>query len=197
MTAEIGRSRYLEMEEVKRLKDSAELQSIKDLRTGHAAGPLEWMVVDTALSTGLRVAEIASVLIKDIDFKRGFIRVERRKRKKRIVDELAVSPEFITHLEEYISGRKSGLLLIGKRGPLTRRGVQQAWQRAVKRAGLPVEYSIHSARHTVAVHLLKRTRNLRQVQKQLGHASPTTTANMYADVSFEDMRSGMTGLYDG
>ena len=48
---------------------------------------------------------------------------------------------------------------------------------------------------TVAVHLLKKTGNLRQVQKQLGHASPATTANMYADVTFDDMREGIAGLY--
>jgi len=34
-----------------------------------------------------------------------------------------------------------------------------------------------------------------EVQKQLGHASPATTANMYADISFEDMQNGVTGLY--
>ena len=56
--------------------------------------------------------------------------------------------------------------------------------------------SIHSARHSLAVHLLKKTSNLRHVQKQLGHASPATTANMYADISFEDMQNGVAGLYD-
>ena len=55
--------------------------------------------------------------------------------------------------------------------------------------------SIHSARHTVAVHLLRKTSNLRMVQKQLGHASPATTANLYADVRFEDMQEGLSGLY--
>ncbi len=55
--------------------------------------------------------------------------------------------------------------------------------------------SIHCARHTLAVYLLKKTSNLRLVQKQLGHASPVTTANMYADVSFEDMQEGVTGVY--
>lgn len=54
----------------------------------------------------------------------------------------------------------------------------------MEKAGLPKELSIHSARHTIAVHLLKKTGNLRQVQKQLGRASPATTANMYADISF-------------
>ncbi len=48
----------------------------------------------------------------------------------------------------------------------------------------------------MAVHLLKETKNLRQVQKQLGHSSPTTTANMYADVSFSDMGAGVDRLYE-
>ena len=56
---------------------------------------------------------------------------------------------------------------------------------------------IHIARHTMAVHLLRRSGNLRMVQKQLGHSNPTTTANMYTDVSFEDMRAVVDGLYDG
>ncbi len=58
-------------------------------------------------------------------------------------------------------------------------------------SGLPEEYSIHCARHTLAVHLLKKTGNLRQVQKQLGHTSLVTTANMYADVSDEDIRPSL------
>jgi len=49
--------------------------------------------------------------------------------------------------------------------------------------------------NTIAVQLLKKTGNLRQVQKQLGHASPATTANMYADITFEDMQNGLNGLY--
>lgn len=69
------------------------------------------------------------------------------------------------------------------------------WKAAIKRAGLPAELSIHSARHTLAVHLLKKTGNLRQVQKQLGHSSPTIAAAMYADVTFEDMQDGLSGLY--
>ena len=64
------------------------------------------------------------------------------------------------------------------------------------RAHLPAELSIHAARHSLAVFLLKKTGNLRLVQKQLGHSSPVTTATMYADVPFDDMQSGLSGLYD-
>lgn len=195
MAAEIGRSKYMEIDEVKQLRTATELRAMKDSRSGRVQGPLSWMVVDMALSTGLRVAELANIDVKDVDFKRGFVRVTRCKRKKPVFDELALSPELLKHLKEYIASRRKGLLFIGKRGPLTRRGIQQIWKVAVTDAGLQ-DYSIHSARHTMAVHLLKRTGNLRQVQKQLGHASPTTTANMYADVTFEDMQNGVAGLYD-
>ena len=48
----------------------------------------------------------------------------------------------------------------------------------------------------MAIHLLRKTGNLRMVQKQLGHCNPPTTANIYADVTFEDMRDGVDGLYN-
>ena len=191
----IDREKYMDAGEVKQFRTVTEAKAIVDLRKGRISGPLAWMVVDLALATGLRVSELAAIQIKDIDLKRGFVKVRRRKRKKKIVDSLAISPELIKHLKEYIDDRTTGKLFVGERGNLTRYGLQQIWKSAVKRAGLPKELSIHSARHTMAVHLLKKTGNLRQVQKQLGHASPATTANMYADISFEDMQNGVTNLY--
>ena len=191
----IDRTKYMSAEEVKQLRTVTEAKAIVDLRKGRITGPLAWMVIDLALATGLRVSELTAIQIKDIDLKRGFIKVQRKKRKKKIVDSLAISPELIKHLKEYIEDRTSGKLFIGERGDLTKYGLQQIWKSSIKRAGLPKELSIHSARHSMAVHLLKKTGNLRQVQKQLGHASPANTANMYADISFEDMQNGVTGLY--
>ena len=191
----IDRTKYMSADEVKQLMTVTEARAIVDLRKGRISGILAWMVIDLALATGLRVSELTAIQIKDIDLKRGFIKVQRKKRKKKVVDSLAISPELIKHLKEYIEDRTTGKLFVGERGDLTRYGLQQIWKIAIKRASLPKELSIHSARHSMAVHLLKKTGNLRQVQKQLGHASPATTANMYADISFEDMQNGVTGLY--
>lgn len=191
----IDRTKYMDADEVKQLQTVCEAKAIVDLRKGRITGPLAWIVVDVALSTGLRVSELAAIQVKDIDLKRGLIRIQRRKRKKKVVDSLAISPELVKHIKDHLADRTTGNLFVGERGNLTRFGLQQIWKAAVKRAGLPKELSIHSARHSMAVHLLKKTGNLRQVQKQLGHASPATTANMYADISFEDMQNGVTGLY--
>ena len=191
----IDRDKYMSIDEVKQLRTVTEARAIVDLRKGRIAGILAWMVIDLALQTGLRVSELTAIQIKDIDLKRGFVKVKRLKRKKKVIDSLAISPELIKHLKDYIEDRTTGKLFVGERGDLTKYGLQQIWKSAIKRAGLPKELSIHSARHSMAVHLLKKTGNLRQVQKQLGHASPATTANMYADISFEDMQDGVTNLY--
>ncbi len=200
----IDRKKYMNMEEVRQLRTVTEAKAIVDLKAGRIGGPLAWMVIDLALSTGLRVSEIAALKIKDIDLKRGSISVVRRKRKKHKKETLAISKELNGHLKKFIewkkvvgqSARPASALFKGGRGDLTAQGLQRIWKAAVKRAGLPKEITIHCARHTIAVHLLKKTGNLRQVQKQLGHSSPATTANMYADISFEDMQNGLNGLYE-
>ena len=192
----IDRSKYMSKEEVRQFRTVTEAKAIVDLRAGRVTGPLAWAVVDVALSTGLRVSEMASLKVKDIDLQRGCLTVVRLKRKKKTRESLAIGNGIAKHLKEFIGDRKSGPLFAGSRGPLTAQGLQCIWREAIKRAGLPKELSIHSARHTIAVYLLKKTGNLRFVQKQLGHASPATTANMYADISFEDMKNGVNGLYD-
>lgn len=193
----IDRNKYMDMEETKTLRMVSGARAIMDLRAGRVRGVIAWMLVDLALSTGLRVNEIAALKLKDVDIKRGRLSVVRLKRKKKTRESLALGKDIAQHLKDYIAwtDRKKGPLFLGSRGPLTAQGLQRIWKRSVELAGLPKELSIHSARHTIAVHLLRKTGNLRQVQKQLGHASPATTANMYADISFEDMQNGVTGLY--
>lgn len=209
----IERTKYLSVDEVRQLRTVVEARCIVDLKAGRVNGVLSWMAVDFALGTGLRVNEIAKISVEDIDLKRGFVTVLRSKKRHAVKPEpLALGKELADHLRDFLTWRAcriadmnetfrkdlaatKGPLFVGCRGPLTAQGLQRIWKAAIRRAGLPAELSIHSARHTMAVALLKRTGNLRQVQKQLGHSSPATTANMYADVSFEDMQQGVTGLY--
>jgi len=195
----IDRAKYMDTDEVKQLRTVTEAKAIVDLKAGRVGGVRAWMLIDLALSSGLRVSEMAALKIKDVDLKRSCLSVTRLKRKKKVKESLALGKDLAQHLKDYIAwtDRKSGALFVGSRGTLTAQGLQRIWKRSIKLAGLPKELSIHSARHTIAVHLLRKTSNLRQVQKQLGHASPATTANMYADISFEDMQNGVTGLYEG
>jgi len=199
----IDRKKYMDAREVRQLRTFAEHRALKDLQAGRVMGVVSWAVVDTALGTGLRVSELAALKVGDFDPRRGALTVVRLKRKKRTRETLALGRELVQHLADFIAWKsdadqptgRADALFVGKRGPLTAQGLAQLWKSSIKRAGLPRELSIHSARHTMAVHLLRKTKNLRQVQRQLGHASPATTANLYAAVPFEDMQAGVNGLY--
>lgn len=191
----MDRRKYLSELEVKLLRQSTANWASADLLAGRLTGPHVWMVVDLALRTGLRVSEMTAIRIEDIDLKRKFITVTRRKKKTKVTESLPISDGLTKHLKDYINGRTKGPLFIGQRGPLTKSGMQQVWKSAIRRANLPKEYSIHCARHTLATILLKESGNLRKVQKRLGHTSPVTTANMYADVTDDDMMESLNNLY--
>ena len=199
----VDRTKYLDAGEVKRLREFTETWALADLAAGRRGGVVAWAVVDTALKTGLRVGELALLRCGDVDYRRSALRVVRLKRRKRVRETLAIDSGLRKHVWDFLTWKKAlgeetvlaAPLFVGKRGPFTASGLQKVWKAAVRRAGLPSELSIHCARHTIATHLLRKTGNLRQVQKQLGHSSPTVTANMYADVSFADMKEGVEGLY--
>ena len=195
----IDRKKYMDKAEIQQLRRATEAAAYLDLQKGRVKNVVAWMLVDLALSTGLRVSEIANLKITDVDLRRGALKVIRSKKKHKKVETLPIGKDLSKHLKEYMdwTGRTKGALFESQRSAsMTIAGLQQVWKSAVKRAGLPGELSIHSARHTTAVMLLKKTSNLRMVQKQLGHSSPQTTANMYADVSFEDMQASVNGLFD-
>jgi len=201
----IDRSKYMDLREAAQLRTVSQARAIVDMAAGRMGGVVEWAVVDTAMQTGLRVSELAALKVGQVDLKRGCLAVTRRKRKKPLRETMAIGGELQAHLKQFIEwkglvGQSTGAraaLFVGRRGSMTVRGLQQLFKAALKRAGLPAMLSIHSARHTMAVHMLKRTGNLRAVQKALGHSSPAVTANFYADISFEDMQEAMTGLYAG
>lgn len=201
----IDRTKYLDAGEAQRLRTTTEAWAITDLERGARQGVVAWALVDTVMLTGLRVNELTLLRIVDLRASRSSLRVHRTKRRKKILETLAIPPELVKHIRQFIAWKKTAgestdpgaALFCGKRGPMTVSGMQKLWKVAVKRAGLPPELSIHSARHTLAVHLLAKTKNLKQVQQQLGHSSPVVTANMYAHVQFDEMRDGTTGLYSG
>lgn len=77
----------------------------------------------------------------------------------------------------------------GQRYPITYYGLGTHKRRAWKRAGVTAR--IHDMRHTTGMRTLRRTGNLKLVQKLLGHTDIATTARFYTDATLEDLREGM------
>lgn len=187
----ITKDKFFDREEriklMKTCRDKAEL----DLLKGRTTWPKRYMLVDIALFTGLRVSEIASLKMEDLSLKTKdpFLIVRNGKRGKK--RDVYLSNRLTRQLKKYIDYKKKTLnesiddeayLFPGRNGEKTSVfTLMMSFKRAIREAGLPEHYSIHSARYTYATYLLHNTQDLRYVQKQLGHSNINTTA-LYADV---------------
>jgi site-specific recombinase XerD len=134
-------------------------------------------------SSGLRVGEVASLKLEDIDTGRMMIHVKKAKGKKDRYTLL--SNTAMTILEKYISQERPLHWLFpgGDEGKhLTTRSIQKIFKKAVNIAGIQKNVTVHSLRHSFATHLLESGTDLRYIQELLGHSSSKTT-EIYTHVS--------------
>jgi integrase/recombinase XerD len=138
-----------------------------------------------AYSAGLRVSEIAGLLVSDVDSGRGLILVRRGKGRKDRYTILANRTKRL--LDVYIRLYKPREWLFeGKDGRhLTIRTIQEVFYRAKERAEVDKDVSIHSLRHSFATHLLEDGTDIRYIQELLGHSNAKTT-QIYTHVAKRD-----------
>ncbi len=142
------------------------------------------LMVRLAYGSGLRVSELVSLRVRDLDFERNLIEVRGGKGGK---DRLTILPK---KLKEELRGRVEGregrdwVFESQRGGKLTSRTAQKVFKRAVKRAGIKKAATFHSLRHSFATHLMEDGVNLRVVQELLGHAKITTT-QQYTQVKWK------------
>jgi integrase/recombinase XerD len=128
-----------------------------------------------AYAAGLRVSELVSIKVRDIDSKRMTIHIRQGKGKKdRIVP---LSKLLLEVLREYYPVYKpKEYLFEGENGgPYGTRSAQMVLAAAKAKAGVHKKGSIHSLRHSYATHLLEKGTDLRFIQELLGHSSIVTT----------------------
>jgi integrase len=205
MVWQITRDKFFSREERNRLVKATEEKAIVDLQKGRSTWVRRWMLVDLALFSGLRVSEMANLKIGDLQLNRSEKLLYVRNGKGGKSGHVTIDSALAKHLREYIAWKKitgesvdaeAPLLSGSKEGrPYTTMGLQKQFKEAIGNAGLPSHYSIHCCRHTFATYLLAGTKNLRLVQKQLRHSSPSVTA-VYADVTPEDMSNAMEKIRD-
>ena len=102
MTTGIDRMKYMDDDEVRRLRTVSEARAILDLKAGRVGGVVGWMIVDLALQTGLRVSELVRLTVGDFDPKRKALRVWRHKRRKPVQETIAVGKALADHLSTFI-----------------------------------------------------------------------------------------------
>lgn len=135
-------------------------------------------------SMGLRLREALSLTVADIDSQRMFLHVRNAKGNR---DRFVVMPELALQvLRSVWKTHRHPTLIFPSRQ--TQQGAiatnymdagttQRAFAEVLRQCGIHKKVSIHSLRHSYATHLIEAGLNLRNVQEQLGHASPDTTAH--------------------
>jgi site-specific recombinase XerD len=149
------------------------------------------------LNAGLRAREARELKIKHLDFKTGRLKVRGKGRKERVVwlaeADLSLIQTWLTR--RVPSGNPSSFLftcLDGSR-PVNDRWLRRMVKRVAEQAGIVKDIHPHSLRHTFATDLLRATKNLRLVQKALGHSNIETTT-IYAHIVDEELESAMKEL---
>jgi integrase/recombinase XerD len=177
-----------------RLPKALSLEDIKTLFETEIKS--ETFIRDSAMlelmySSGLRVSEVISSKVNDLNFEAGFLRVFGKGSKERIVPMNRRAAEKIRQytLElrpSLLKGRQSPFLFLTNRGrPMTRQRFWQALKKLGTLAGLKI--TPHTIRHSFATHLLDGGADLRSVQKMLGHEDISTT-QIYTKVSADRIR---------
>ncbi len=153
---------------------------------------------ELAYACGLRVEEVVSLRITDVDHDGEQVRVEGKGRKTRYVPvgELALGA-----LRDYLergrrvlagaegTGASNGPLFLSKSGrPLSTSDVRRRLRAWSARAGVGGGSSPHTLRHSFATHLLDGGADLRSIQELLGHASVSTT-QVYTRVESARLKS--------
>ncbi len=126
-------------------------------------------------SSGLRVSELLSLKIKDVDSERMQLRVSQAKGKK---DRYTIlSTKALDMLRVYFKNYQPREWLFEgvDGGQYSTRSIQAVMQYTCKRAGILKKVSMHTLRHSFATHLLESGTDLRYIQSLLGHSSSKTT----------------------
>ena len=167
--------KFLSEEDVTKLLDTA-------YKSGTNEGQRDAVIMELLYATGLRVGELVSVNLQDVDLSEAYIRCIGKGNKERIV---YLHSKAMEELRRYLRDARVALLghrrtepalFVNHRGErLTRQWVWTILKTYAQKAGIDQNITPHTLRHSFATHLLQNGASLRHVQELLGHSSISTT----------------------
>ena len=153
-------------------------------------------ILETLYGTGVRISELVSMSLRDLDLHDGFVRVVGKGDKERVVPVLGAAADALAAWLT-VDGRgamiparwrrrddEEAVFLNQRGGRLGRQGTWLVVKAHAAEAGLGDRLTPHVLRHSCATHLLDHGADIRAVQELLGHASIATT-QVYTKVSTE------------
>lgn len=185
-------ARHLDVDDAHRLMEDASCRE-------DAIGARDRAMWELLYGSGLRVSELVSLDIAQLNLQDGWVRVKGKGAKER---DVPLTTCCVAKIREYLKVReqladsdgnfdKDAIFLNAKGGRLSDRSVRRLLDAAQSEAGVDLRVSPHGLRHSFATHLLDGGADLRSIQHMLGHASLGTTQR-YTHVSLDHL----TKVYD-
>ena len=167
--------KFLSVQEVDELLEQPNLGTLEGYR--------DKTMLETLYATGMRVSELVSVPVENVDLKMQYLIVMGKGSKERM---LPLGRTALKYLERYLNVVRPQLLhnkpdsckelfVTSWGGPLTRQRVNELLEGYARSAGITKRVTPHMLRHSFATHLLNNGTDLRVVQELLGHADISTT----------------------
>ena len=183
-------STWLSLPKFLTVKEVEELLRAPDDKKPH--GVRDRAMLEVLYGSGLRVSELASLKLAEVNLGDGFLICRGKGGKERIVplgrSACGAVAKYLAEVRPLVvSGERDELFLSRRGKPFTRQGLWKLIRQHARAAGLTAMISPHILRHSFATHLLERGADLRSVQLMLGHSQITTT-QIYTHVSRERIR---------
>lgn len=178
--------RAISIDDINRLLKATTISDAPKSRRDHA-------MLELLYASGMRVTELVSLDVDDVDFEQGLVRVGEKKSgiKERMLpvigDALMALQIYVEHSRKQLMRNQSEqALFLNHRGQrLTRQGSWLIIKRYVEDVGISDKVTPHTLRHSFAAHKLSRGKSLQDIQKLLGHANISTT-QVYTHLMMED-----------
>ncbi len=166
----------LTTDEVSRLLAQPSGTSAKEIR--------DRAMLELLYATGIRVSELISLKVEDVNLNIGFITCHDEHRERTIPFDREAKADLVRYLdsarEELLKGRESTLLFTNcSGGAMSRQGFWKIIKHYGSLAGIESDITPHTLRHSFAAHLIARGADMRAVQTMMGHSDLATT-QMYA-----------------
>ena len=151
-------------------------------------------MLEVVYATGLRVSELVSLRLSEIDGQAGIVRIVGKGGRERLVPlgeeaQVVLAAYLRDARPVFLKGAPTAAVFLTRRGgPMTRQAFWGNIKRYAAKAGVETPLSPHTMRHAFATHLINHGADLRVVQLLLGHADLSTT-QIYTHVARERLRT--------
>lgn len=170
-----------------------EVDNLLDIKLENAYDYRNKAMLELMYSSGLRISELISLKISDIDLDNGYVRCFGKGKKERIVPIGEYALDYLKkYINEYRDTMKKGYytenIFLNNHGKsMTRQGFFLIVKKIAKEKNIDKNITPHMLRHSFATHLLNNGADLRTIQEMLGHSSITTT-QIYTNVSTDILK---------